>query len=142
MIQNGILTENFTDSSHWDAANSTGLWNIVANAAQAGRVANATTSDPINFGDGSDGTLSSSTGYTFNTDTHPNGFNFISVNITGGTIQVKGSHPLVIRSLSNMTISPTLSVRGGDGQNGVANGSTAAPAGGIAVASLCSGGNG
>jgi hypothetical protein len=105
-------------------------------------VVNATSSDPLQFGDGSDGVLDSSSGYLFNTDAHPNGFNFISVNITGGTIQVQGSKPLVIRSLSTISITPTLSVRGGDGQSGVANGSTTAPTGGTAVASLCSGGAG
>jgi len=136
------LVENFLDISQWDAANSTGLWNIVDQAAEAGRVTGAVASQTISFGDGSAGVLNSSTGYTFNTNSYPNGFNFISVNITGGTIQVTGSNPLIIRSLSTVNIVPSLSARGGDGGSGTANGSTTGPSGGAAVASLCAGGSG
>lgn len=142
-ISGGRLTEDFTDSSHWDAANSTGLWNIVSHAAEAGRVSAASASQSISFGDGSDGVLSTSSGYTFNTDQHPNGYHFISIDISGGTIQVQGSNPLVIHSLSTIRIVPSLSVRGGNGTPGTGNGSsTQGPTGGTATAGLCSGGAG
>lgn len=141
-ITRGNLIEDFTDSSHWDASTSTGLWNFVDHAIQAGRVTGGVSTRPINFGDGSDGDLNSSTGYIFNTDTHPNGYNFNSISITGGTIQVQGSSPLILRSLSTVTLSSTLSVKGGDGLSGTANGSTTGPNGGTAVAGQCSGGKG
>jgi hypothetical protein len=141
-IQNGVLLEDFSELTYWDATQSTGLWNLVEKAAQSGRVTGGVALQKIDFGDGSDGVLDTASGYTFDTNSHPNGFNFVSVNISGGTIQVTGTNPLVIRSLSTITLVPTLSVRGGNGTDGVVNGTLTGSPGGIAVASLCSGGKG
>lgn len=143
-ISGGTLIEDFTTLDNADLSNSTGLWNIVTRKAEAGRVADASggTLRPISFGDGSDGTLDTSSGYTFDTDAKPNGYNFKSVNITGGTVTVVGSNPLIIRSLSTLTITPAISLNGTDGANGVANGSSTAPSGGTAITCPASGGDG
>jgi len=125
----GTLVEDFTTLSHADLANSTGVWDTVTPQARAQAFANAAVdaaARPIDFGNGSDGVVNSSTGFTFNTDTHPNGYQFQSLTITGGTITVVGSHPLAIRSLSNITISPALQVNGPDGGAGSLNGLTVA----------------
>jgi hypothetical protein len=140
-ISNGILTEDFTDVTRWNSTASTGLWNMVTHAAQAGRVTGGLATQPLSFGDGSDGIVNSSTGYNFNTDSHPNGYNFVSLNISAGIIQVAGSAPLVIRSLSTINIVPTLSVKGLDGSSGSTS-STTGLLGGSSIASLCAGGKG
>jgi hypothetical protein len=142
-INQHILTEDFTDSSHWDASGSTGFWNMVDHAIQAGRVTGGVASQKLSLGDGSDGILDTSNGYTFDTDAHPNGFNFILLRINGGAVQVQGSFPLVIRSLSSVTITPLLSVKGAIGQSGIVNGSISVISlGGTAIAGKCSGGAG
>lgn len=141
-ISAGRLIEDFTTLDAWDSSTSTGLWNIVTHAAQAGRVANSQSTRPISFGDGSDGTVVTSGGYTFDTDTHPNGYNFVRLSITGGTITVRGRNPLVIRSLTTVTITPTLDLSGTNGSAGAANGSTSAPSGGTAVTCYADGGAG
>jgi hypothetical protein len=141
-LKDGVLTEDFTEVGHWDISNSSGLWNMVTHSIQAGRVMGGQFNQPLFFGDGSDGVLQSSLGYVFDTDTHPSGFNFISVQITGGTIVVQGKNPLLIRSLSTIEITPPISVRGGNGATGSANTSLIGPTGGIPVASQCAGGQG
>src|SRR5690349_10011143 len=94
-ISNGQFTENFSDPTYFDAANSTGLWNAIDGAAEGGRFANVGGSfKTISFGDGSDGAVNTSSGYTFDTNSHPNGYNFTQLSITGGTITVTGSNPL------------------------------------------------
>ncbi len=141
-ISGGSLVEDFTTIDGLDATASTGLWNIVSRAAEATRVANAQVTRPIAFGDGSDGIVSSSSGYTFDTDARPNGYNFISLSITGGTVTVRGRSPLVIRSLSTVTITPTIDLSGANGTAGTANGGTAAVSGGGAVTCYSDGGSG
>ena len=135
------LVEDFTNIEHADFSVTTGIWNTAAHRAQAGAVADGDPLRPISFGDGSDGVLDSLSGYHFDTDTHPNGFNFKSVNITAGTIDVVGSYPLIIRSQGPVKIIPDLSVSGGDGQPGSAA-DINATAGGRAVAGRGAGGSG
>ena len=137
----GVISEGFSNIDHFDYNASTGFWNIEDRVAEAGRVANGDATKPISFGDGSDGVLDSSIGYTFNTDLKPNGYNFISVNISGGTITVTGQNPLVIRSLTTINIAPTISVSGLGGSDGPA-GSTSGGAGGTAVTCMADGGAG
>lgn len=138
------IIETFDTLDYADLENTTGLWNIVAGVAQAGVVANADTARPVSFGDGSDGIVDTADGYTFDTDAHPNGYDFVSLNISGGTVTVTGSNPLIIRSLSTVTISPTLNLRGGTGGNGSSStsASTTGPSGGTPVASRSAGGKG
>ncbi|HCM39674.1 MAG: hypothetical protein A2Z97_15170 [Bdellovibrionales bacterium GWB1_52_6] len=142
--QAGTLVEDFTNLDHADLTQSTGVWNVVDHAAQAAIVADEDATRVIPFGNGSDGILNSSSGYIFDTDTHPTGFNFISVSITGGPITVRGSNPLVIRSLGEVTITPDLSVSGGEGEPGQASltENLAGPAGGNPIAARSSGGAG
>jgi hypothetical protein len=133
-ISSGTFTENFSDPSYFDSTNSTGLWNAGASTpgAEGGRFANQDPTKPITFGDGSDGTVNTSSGYTFNTDTHPNGYNFVKLTITGGTITVTGSNRLIIRSLTTVTISPTVTLSGSAGtisQNGAGTSSPGGTAG-------------
>jgi len=140
-ITAGLVTETFADATHYDYASSTGTWNIVSLAAQARRVANTDAARPLDFGDGSDGELVQSSGsFTFDTDSHPNGYNFTSVNVTGGTLTVTGSNPLKIKCLSTFSISNSveLSVKGTNGASGAINPTTAGGAGGT---SLTCGGN-
>ncbi|MGZ3708522.1 MAG: hypothetical protein ACXWPM_06865, partial [Bdellovibrionota bacterium] len=137
-IYSGTMVEDFSDASHFDATTSTGVWNIVNKSAEAPHIANGTV---INFGNGADGVLNSASGYTFDTDAHPNGYNFSSVNITGGTITIKGANTLIIRSLSTINITPPLSAKGGTGTNG-ASLQTTGPLGGVAIAGKCKGGTG
>jgi len=143
-ISGGQLVEDFTSLDGADLTNTTGLWNTVTSKAEAGRVADAGggTHRPISFGDGSDGILDTSGGYSFDTDAKPNGYNFKRVNITGGTITVTGSNPLIIRSLTTVNITPTIQVNGTAGSDGVANGSSTAPSGGTAVTCPAVGGAG
>lgn len=151
-VSGGKLVEDFTSLDGGDFQTSTGLWNVIDHVAQAGAVANGLSTRPISFGDGSDGalTLSSGSSYTFNTDQHPNGYNFTSVSIDSGvTLNVTGSKPLIIRSLSTATISSTLSVDGEFGAlstagDAVANGSIpgTGPTGGPGHACAGTGGNG
>src|SRR4051794_38522021 len=82
--QGGTLTEDFTSSGHADFTATTGLWNTVDRVAQAAVVASTAPVTTVDFGNGSDGALNSSTGYTFDTGTHPNGYNFTSVSISAG----------------------------------------------------------
>ncbi len=147
----GTLVEDFTTDRFADYSASTGLWDLPDHKIRAGVVADAAGSGaarPISFGDGSDGVLASATGATFDTNAHPNGFNFKSINITAGTITVTGSNPLVIRSLSTVDIAaPVVFSLDGQGDiagsiSGVANGSTSGPAGGTAVTCGAAGGNG
>ena len=133
-LTSGGLVEDFTTLDGADLTATTGVWNIVDTRAQAGVVANGTAANTISFGDGSDGALSASSGtVTFNTDLRPNGFNYTAVSIgAGATIAVTGSNPLIIRSLTTVNISPTISLNGNLAApgNGVANGVTTAPTGG------------
>lgn len=138
-LSTGQLIEDFSTADYYDYSNSTGLWNIVDKAAEAGRVS-TNSSTKIDFGSGADGVVNSTIGYTFDTNAHPNGYNFVSINVSG-PITVVGTNSLVIKSLSTVTLS-SISVAGGNGANGVANGSSSAPAGGAPVASICSGGVG
>lgn len=141
-IANGVLAEDFSTLDYADFSASTGVWNsAVGEARVAAHVLNTDTATyyPISFGDGSDGVLNSSAGYTFDTDAHPNGFNFVSVNISGGSITVHGSNPLVIRSLGAVSITPTLSVAGGAGQSATG---AMATTGGQAVTCGANGGAG
>lgn len=128
-ISGGRVTEDFSSLEYADLTLSsssltTGVWDIGNGRARAHAFANgaAGTTRPIDFGDGSDGAVASTTGYTFDTDTHPNGFNFTSLSITGGTITVTGSNPLVIRSLTTITISVPLDLSGATGSNGSLSG--------------------
>ncbi len=143
-IAGGTITENFKTIDHADLSGSTGVWDIVNFKARAGAVANAQSTRPFTFGDGSDGELNSANGYTFDTDSHPNGYNFTRVNISGGTVTVQGSNPLIIRSLTTVTITPTISAQGGNGSNGstAAGGTITGPSGGVAKASKVTGGVG
>jgi len=136
------LTEDFTTLDHADPVNSTGIWNIVDHSARARAYANGAVEStrPIDFGDGHDGIVDTSNGYVFNTDTHPNGYSFQSLSITGGTVTVVGSHALVIRSLSTITITPPLQVNGADGESGDPSGG--AHSGGAAVTCSARGGDG
>jgi len=136
------LTEDFTTLDHADPANSTGVWNAVDHSARARAYANGSieSTRPIDFGDGSDGVVNSASGYVFNTDTHPSGYSFQSLSITGGTVTVVGSHALVIRSLSTITIVPPIQVNGANGEDGDASG--LARPGGPAVTCLAKGGDG
>ncbi len=140
----GTLVEDFTTLTHADLQNSTGVWNVISHQAQSAAYANADATRPISFGNGADGAVDSANGYTFNTDSHPNGFNFTSVNITGGVITVTGSNALVIRSLGSVNILPTIpvhaggSAKGADAVNGVGTATTA----GTAVTCSASGGAG
>jgi len=144
------LTENFTTMNNWDVAATTatgspGIWNI--NAGQSGNpgpcamapvMDNGSTNTAISFGTGSDGILNSASGFTFDTNAHPNGYNFFSVNITGGTVTVTGTNPLIIRSLTSVNITPAIDLDGGAGTASASGG-----AGGTAPAtSLATGGNG
>ncbi len=146
-VSNGLLVEDFSTLEKADLANSTGFWNVASGAVEAKRCASNTiipACAPLDFGDGHDGVLESTNGYTFNTDTHPDGYSFVSVNITGGTITVTGSNPLVIRSLKNVNIVPAIRVNGGNGANGSNDNAATEQAtpGGVAVASKATGGTG
>lgn len=139
-VSGGRLTEDFSTAEQADFANSTGLWNAVDHVAQAAVIANG---KPVSFGDGSDGILDSSSGYSFDTDTHSNGYNFLSVNIAGGSISVTGSHPLILRSLTTVNIASPISLNGAPGTDGTYNAGTTAPAGGAAAPTCsASGGSG
>ncbi|MBI3555226.1 MAG: hypothetical protein HY074_03045 [Deltaproteobacteria bacterium] len=145
------LVEDFTTDTFADYAATTGLWDLPDHKARAGVVADAVGSGaarPITFGDGSDGVLSSGSGATFDTNSHPNGFNFKSIDISAGAITVTGTNALIIRSLSNVNIALGV-VFSVDGQSdvagslsGVASGSTTGPAGGTAVTCGANGGKG
>lgn len=138
------MTEDFTTITYADFTSSTGVWNIVDHVAQAAVYANGGTDTyrKLDFGDGSDGAVQSENGYYFDTDQKPNGYNFTSVNISGGTIYVTGKNKLIIRALGSVTISPDINVKGGSGQDGVANSSTYGLAGGGPVTCTYSGGTG
>jgi hypothetical protein len=136
------LVEDFSTLDHADLVSSVGVWNVQDHSARAQAYANGDTEStrPIDFGNGSDGAVNSSSGYTFNTDTHPNGYQFQSLSITAGTVTVVGSHPLVIRSLSTLTITPSLQVNGGSGADGALSGLVRS--GGAAVTCVAKGGDG
>lgn len=136
------LLEDFGTLDHADLIQSNGVWNVVDRSARAQAFANGDIQSirPIDFGNGSDGAVNSSNGYVFDTDAHPNGYHFQSLSITGGSISVKGSHPLVIRSLSAITITPPLRVNGARGADGSTNG--IASVGGAAVTCLAKGSGG
>ncbi|OFZ19819.1 MAG: hypothetical protein A2X94_17255 [Bdellovibrionales bacterium GWB1_55_8] len=132
--------EDFSTLESADLANSTGYWNLTAGLLQAPAFAGGDPNRPIPLGDGSDGVVDTSGGYSFDTDLHPV-YQFESLRITGGAVTVVGSNPLVIRSLGEVTITPAVSLDGGNGGAG----STVATAGGVggqATASLASGGTG
>ncbi|MEW6057181.1 MAG: hypothetical protein AB1540_11260 [Bdellovibrionota bacterium] len=141
-LSGGRLVEDFSTDDFADYSSTTGLWNTVDRIARAGAVAGGSANRPLSFGDGSDGVLDTSGGYVFNTDSHPNGYNFKSVNISGGTIEVQGSSPLIIRSLGAVNIAAAISVDGGTGGPGVPDGVTSAPAGGTRRACTQDGGAG
>ena len=122
MASGATLVEDFSTLDHADPSNSTGVWNSVDHSARAQAFANSESTRPIDFGDGRDGTVNTANGYVFNTDVHPNGFNFQSLAISGGTIQIIGSHPLVIRSLTTIDITPSIQVNGANGDPGRADG--------------------
>jgi hypothetical protein len=136
------FTENFNTLDHADQAHSTGIWNVIDHSIRAQAYADGAnvSTRTIDAGDGSDGVVNSSSGFTFDTDSHPNGYQFQSLAITGGTITVVGSHPLIIKSLQGITITPALKVNGADGANGTLSGATAS--GGAAVTCQAKGGNG
>jgi len=126
-IAGGSLVENFDTLDFADLQSSTGVWNIVDKRAQSAAFANAAI-DPnrvITFGNGTDGALFSANGFNFDTDSHPNGYQFTSVNITAGAISVTGSNALVIRSLTTVNIVPTIPVFKLVGANNGAAGSAA-----------------
>lgn len=140
-INGSRLVEDFSTDDYADYSASSGIWNTVDRMARAGAVVAGNPAKPFTFGDGSDGVVDTSGGYVFNTDTHPNGYNFRRVNITGGTITVTGTNPLVIRSLTTINISPSISIRGGSGNNGSTTGSSTV-AGGTGSACRSTGGTG
>ena len=108
----------------------------------------------LSLGDGSDGVFDVSTYLNFNsglygndqvihinTDLHP-ALNFQSFNLaTGWTIRPSGSQPLVIRSLSTLTVAGTIDCSGGNGQGLNSTNTTVSP-GGVGVCGGGSGGNG
>jgi len=118
--QAGTIVEDFTTLNYADLQNSTAVWNIIDHSARSAAFANGAVdaTRPISFGDGSDGVVNSSTGFNFNTDSHPAGYNFQSLTISGGVINVSGSHPLIVRSLSTITIGSAVSATGLDGDPG------------------------
>ncbi len=142
--RSATLVEDFSTTDYADFSASTGLWNSVSQVAQAAAVANADTARPISFGDGILGALSSSTGYTFDTDDYPDGFDFQSVDISGGTVTIQGSNALVIRSLTTVNIVPALSLVGASGNNGAATAvvPTTGLDGGICFGCVANGGKG
>jgi hypothetical protein len=141
-VSGGRLVEDFSTDDFADYAATTGLWNLVDHVAQAGVVAAGSAARPISFGDGSDGTLDTSGGFVFDTNSHPNGYNFREVNITGGTISVSGRNPLVIRSLTTLKIASTINLDGNFGANGTVNTLTTGPTGGAPMVGLAVGGSG
>jgi hypothetical protein len=108
----------------------------------------------LNLGDGSDGIFDVSTYLNFNsgaynndqvihinTDQHP-ALNFQSFDLAvGWTIRPSGSQPLVIRSLSTLTVSGTIDCSGGSGQ-GLNSTNTIVSLGGTGTCGGGSGGNG
>ncbi len=138
------IVEDFSDYNRIDFTFTTGLWNTLARRAMAGMTPNGEYLRLVTFGDGSDGELDTSANYTFDTGTHPNGFNFKNLRILDGIVTVKGSYPLVIRSLGEVTILPTLNVGGWDGSAGVSTtaSNTAGPAGPQSRAGKTDGGKG
>jgi hypothetical protein len=138
----GRLVEDFSTDVFADYSATTGLWNLVDHVAQAGVVAAANAARPISFGDGSDGTLDTSGGFVFDTNSHPNGYNFREVNITSGTITVSGRNPLVIRSLTTLKIASSINLDGNFGANGTVNTLTTGPTGGSPIVGLAMGGSG
>ncbi len=111
--------EDFSDPARLQSSGTTGLWNTYAGVAQAAAVANGSTARPISFGDGSDGAIDSSTGYTFDTGTTTQRiYQFRSLIIRAGTVTVTGRFPLLIRSLGALTIVPPIDVSGATGTDG------------------------
>ncbi|MGZ3730921.1 MAG: hypothetical protein ACXVCG_16980 [Bdellovibrionota bacterium] len=143
-IGGGQLVEDFSTLDHADLGSSSGVWNVASKQARAAAFAGADSTRPITFGDGSDGAVLTSAGYNFDTDSHPNGFQFTSVNITGGTITVTGSHALVIRSLGDVNITPAIQVHSGVNRHGATavNGVGTATTPGTAVTCSAAGGKG
>lgn len=129
-ISNGTVVEDFTTLEYADLTSSNlvtaGVWDTSHQQARSHVYANGIleSSRPVDFGDGSDGVVNSATGYTFNTNTHQDGFNFQSLNISAGAITVTGSYPLIIRSLSTINIDVALNVSGTNGDPGNVNGLT------------------
>ena len=136
----GTLVEDFSSLNHADLSNSSGVWDIINHQARAQAFADSDATRPIRFGDGSDGAVNTGSGYIFDTDSHPLGYQFQSLSITGGAVTIRGSHPLVIRSLSTITITPPLQANGGNGGDGLSTG--AVPSGGLAVTCEANGGRG
>ncbi|MBL7716775.1 MAG: hypothetical protein JNL01_15020 [Bdellovibrionales bacterium] len=131
------LVEDFSNPYQCDFSATTGLWNSYARQAQAavfgGNAANTpgAPADPtrtVSFGDGSDGAVNTASGYTFDT-TKPGGYQFTSLTISGGTINITGNQPLKIRVLGAVSIAAGIDVSGGAGGTGTAT--AAAGAGGI-----------
>jgi hypothetical protein len=142
-ISSGFLIEDFSSLTGADISGTTGVWNAASGIARLAAFADANASKPIDFGDGHDGVIETSAGYHFDTDAHPEGFNFISLKITGGPVTVSGSHALVIRSLGDVVIASPISLQGTDGQNGRTLGlATTAPLPGRAVTCSAHGGAG
>ncbi len=127
------ITEDFTSTTQWDSASSTGLWNGSTHEARAAVFINGDPTRPVSFGDGRDGVVNTGAGYHFDTDAHPL-YQFQSLTISGGSISVTGKNPLIIQSLGAVTIASPISVRGGNGQNGSTGSLTTSPTGGTGVA--------
>ena len=135
------VTEDFTSTAQWDSASSTGVWNSIGHEARAAVFSDGDPARPITFGDGSDGEVNTASGFNFDTDAHQV-YQFRSLTISGGSISITGKNPLIIQSLGAVNISPSISAKGGDGQNGSTVTLTTAPAGGTPIAGGGSGGAG
>ncbi len=98
--------------------------------------------DSINYGNGSDGNLTVSSGTTtLDTDANPDGFDYVNVSVSAGAVlTAAGSNPLIIRATGNVIIEGTLQVDGGDGQD--SNGGGYTPAGGTGIAGGSNGAEG
>ena len=117
--QGGLsITEDFSSLSYFDPQNSTGVWNTADRAARAGVSADGDSTRSITFGDGSDGEVVTSNGFTFDT-TKPGGYQFTKLVITGGSVVVQGNQPLIIKSLGEVQITPTIDISGEHGADGV-----------------------
>jgi hypothetical protein len=130
-------------------SSSTGIWDITNGKIQAPLAPGGTLAKAFTFGDGTDGAFSdgptqtgisvSGSTVTFNTDVKSD-FKFTSFNLSGGiTLQVSGSQPLIIRSLTTTTIAGTITL---NGTTGAANNAGVPSVGGSAVAGGGAGGNG
>lgn len=128
-VEAATLVEDFTDISRCDLTVTTGVCNTIAGYARASAFAGSSATRPLLFGDGSDGVVDTSSGYTFDTDAK-SVYQFRSLNITGGSVSVIGKRPLIIRSLGVVQISSAINIAGGPGDNGSTSDLITRPAGG------------